>query len=75
MWKNTKLNARFYKSDDDDDGGGDKKAWCDGDGDDDFLCNVDGVVVPEAAVSWSGPISPTLLANFSGGRSRIESVY
>ena len=32
-----------------------------------FLCNVDGVVVPEAAVSWSGPISPTLLANFSGG--------
>ena len=24
-------------------------------------------VVPEAAVSWSGPISPTLLANFSGG--------
>ena len=22
---------------------------------------------PEAAVSWSGPISPTLLANFSGG--------
>ena len=34
-----------------------------------------GVVVPEAAVSWSGPIFPTLLANFSGGRSRIESVY
>ena len=32
-----------------------------------FLCNIDGVVVPEAAVSWSGPISPTLLANFSGG--------
>ena len=29
--------------------------------------NDDGVVVPEAAVSWSGPISPTLLANFSGG--------
>ena len=28
-----------------------------------------GVVVPEAAVSWSGPISPTLLANFSGGDS------
>ena len=38
MWKNTKLNARFYKSDDDDDGGGDKKAWCKGDGDDDFFC-------------------------------------
>ena len=37
MWKNTKLNARFYKSDDDD-GGGDKKAWCKGDGDDDFFC-------------------------------------
>ena len=34
-----------------------------------------GVVVPEAAVSWSGPISPTFLANFSRGRSRIESVY
>ena len=33
-------------------------------GDDD---GDDGVVVPEAAVSWSGPISPTLLANFSGG--------